>query len=389
MSTVPETLQRFRPTYAEIDLDAFASNIDSIRTFLPDGSRLIAVLKGDGYGHGAVPLAKVCSRHHVAMIAVSLLEEAIELHNAAIDCPILILGPLTHNQISIAADLQFSIGITGPEELGAVCSESRQLKKPIRIHVKLDSGMGRMGLVESDLPRVSAELRHAPFVQLDAIYTHFANASDPSDPYTETQIVNFTRMIRSLRDAGIHAPLHHLANSAATVRKLAMPGDFVRVGISLYGGEPLDLGETRLLPMMRWCTRVARLKTLPPGHGIGYATTFKTARETLVATLPVGYADGYNRLLSNNAEVLIRGKRCPVLGRVSMDLITVDVTDLDDVRIGDEVVLMGHQGKERISAEEIAARIGTISYEVFCAVSSRVPRVYESGGQVVVRSRFD
>jgi len=386
---VPETLQRFRPTYAEIDLDAFARNIDSVRTFLPDGSRLIAVLKADGYGHGAVPLAKVCSRHHVAMIAVSLLEEAIELHRAAIDVPILILGPLTHEQIGRAAELQFSIGVVGPEELGAVCAESRHLKKPIRIHLKLDSGMGRMGLVETDLPRVTVELSHAPFVQLDAIYTHFANASAPADPYTERQIVNFTRMIRSLRDSGVHVPLHHLANSAATVQRLTAPGDFVRVGISLYGGEPLDAGDSRLLPLMRWCTRVARLKALPPGHGVGYGTTFTTTRETLVATLPVGYADGYNRLLSNNAEVLIRGKRCRVIGRVSMDLLTVDVTDLDDVRIGDEVVLLGSQGEQRISAEEIAAKTGTISYEVFCAVSSRVPRVYESGGQVVVRSKFE
>jgi alanine racemase len=197
-------------------------------------------------------------------------------------------------------------------------------------------------------------------------------------------------MVETLRTLGVEAPLHHTANSAATMRGLIEPGGFVRVGIALYGGEAMDAGTTKLEPVMRWRTEIARLKTLPLGHAVGYGTTFWTPRETRLATLPVGYADGYDRLLSNNAEVLVRGRRAPIVGRVSMDLVTVDVTDVAGVAVGDEVVLLGAQGGDRITAEELAEKIGTISYEVFCNVSARVPRLYRTAGSPEhIRSRFN
>lgn len=368
MSTPPDSI---RPTWAEIDLGAFTRNVDAIVAGLPSGTRLIALLKANAYGHGAVELARRCSPDKVAMIGVALLEEALQLRDAGITLPILVLGPLSTTQIVTALERDITLGVPGPEELELVASIARD--RDVAIHLKLDSGMGRMGVVETELPRVVELLQSAPRLRVDALYTHFANASDPRDPFTEDQVARFNTLLETLKQAGITAPKHHSANSAATVRGI-VPGDFVRTGIALYGAEPLDVDSPRLEPVMRWRTAIARLKELPPGHAVGYGTTFVTKRPSLIATLPIGYADGYNRRLSNRGEVLVRGQRAPVVGRVSMDLVTIDVTGVDGAAAGDEVVLLG----DGITAEELAAKLDTISYEVFCNVGARVPRVYRS-----------
>src|ERR1044071_36884 len=360
-----------RPTWAEVDLGAFRSNVDAVARMLPERSRLIVVLKANAYGHGAVAMARACNHDRVAMLAVALLEEALELRAAGIALPILVFGPLMREQIAVAAEERIVVGIVGPEELACACGVARE--RDVAVHLKLDSGMGRMGVIESELPRAIELIRSAPRLRIDAIYTHYANASDPLDPFTQTQTENFQRMLAVLREAGVDAPAHHAANRAATMRGFVAPGDYARAGIVLYGGAPLDGGEA-LMPVLRWRTEIARLKTLPPGHGIGYGTTFHTTRESRIATLPVGYADGYSRLLSNNADVLVRGKRAPVVGRVSMDLVTLDVTAIPAAALGDEVILLGGD----IPAEEHAARTGTIAYEVFCRISARVPRIYKS-----------
>ncbi len=388
-------LEDFRPTWAEISLGAFERNIDAILSCLPAGTRLIALLKADAYGHGAVALAQRCSPDKVAMIGVALLEEALELRKAGIALPILVLGPLSETQVHAALDHDVTLGVPGPEELEHAVRVARERDVPI--HLKIDSGMGRLGVVETELPRVVELIRSAPRLRVDAIYTHFANASDPRDPFTDRQLARFQTLLETLRQAGVSAPLHHASNSAATMRGIA-PGDFVRIGLALFGANPLDdegagrraqgagAGDgdappaprplppapSRLEPVMRWRTEIARLKELPPGHAIGYGTTFFTSRSSRIATLPVGYADGYNRRLSNCGEVLVRGRRVPVVGRVSMDLVTIDVTDVPDAAVGDEVVLVG----DGITAEELAAKLDTISYEVFCNVSKRVPRLY-------------
>ncbi|HEY0159377.1 MAG TPA: alanine racemase [Thermoanaerobaculia bacterium] len=380
-------LEQQRPTWAEIDLRAFDRNVDAIASRLPSGTRLIALLKADAYGHGAVELARRCTPDRVAMIGVALLEEALELRRAGITLPLLVLGALNEEQVRIALEHDVTLGVPGPEALEAVAAVARE--RDVAIHLKLDSGMGRMGSVESELPRVVELLRSAPRLRVDAIYTHFANASDPRDALTDQQVANFDRMVETLRAAGIEAPRHHVSNSAGAMRGI-MHGDYVRTGIVLYGAAPLDTESTRLEPVMRWRTAIARLKELPAGHAVGYGATFHTRRTSRIATVPVGYADGYDRGLSNRGEVLVRGKRVPVVGRVSMDLVTIDVTDVEDVRAGDEVVLLGRQGGEEIAAEELAAKLDTISYEVFCGVSARVPRVYLDGETVVrVRTRFD
>jgi len=381
-----------RPTWAEIDLRAFDRNVASIASSLPSGVKLIAVLKANAYGHGAVELAQRCQPGKVAMIAVALLEEALELRRAGIALPILVFGPVTEAQVAIALDHQITLGVPGPEELQFVANVAKE--RDVAIHLKIDSGMGRMGVVETELPRVAELIQSAPRLRIDAIYTHLANASDPDDPFTNEQIARFDTLVETLREAGIDAPKHHLANSPATLRGIT-PGDFVRVGLALYGAQALECGSasyrlstatesplrgvtkavagaTALQSVLRWRTEIVRLKELPPGHAIGYGSTFRTARASRIATLPVGYADGYNRLLSNRGEVLVRGKRAPVVGRVSMDLVTIDVTDVPDASLGDEVVLLG----DEIAVEELARKLDTISYEVFCQISSRVPRVY-------------
>jgi alanine racemase len=341
-----------RPTWAEIDLGAFSHNVDAIVRSLPERSRLIAVLKADAYGHGAIELARRCTPGRVAMIATALLEEAVELRRAGIDLPLLVLGPLTREQIVMALDEKVTIGVAGPEELEDVCGIARE--RDVTIHLKLDSGMGRMGVTERELPRVVEMIRATPHLRVEAVYTHYASA-DEDDELTAAQGANFDRMLRL-----IDAPLHHVANSAATLRGIVRAGDSVRVGIALLGG------------VMRWRTEIMRLKDLPAGHAIGYGATFRTSRPSRIATLPVGYADGYDRLLSNRGEVVVRGRRAPVVGRVSMDLVTIDVTDIADASLGDEVELLGGT----ITAEELAAKTGTITYEVFCRISARVPRVY-------------
>jgi len=362
-----------RPTWADIDLAAFDRNVNAINARLPNGSRLIAVLKANAYGHGAIEIARRCTPDRVAMIATALLEESLALRNSGVTLPMLVLGPLSEAQIREAVKNDITIGVVGPEEL-----EAAARVEGVRVHLKLDSGMGRMGVVESELPRV-AEILRASRLKLDAIYTHLANADDANDPFTSEQIARFHTLVATLREAGIEAPLHHVANSAATMRGLIDPGDYVRVGIALFGAEAVP--GTRLEPVLRWRTEIARLKDLPPGHAIGYGTTFHTMRASRIATLPVGYADGYNRRLSNRGEVLVRGKRAPIVGRVSMDLVTIDVTGIADAELGDEVVLLGKQGlstqeNDEITVEELAAKLDTISYEVFCNISARVPRVY-------------
>lgn len=343
----------------------------------------MAVLKADAYGHGAVELARRCKPEQVAMISVALLEEALELRRAGIVLPILVLGPLDEPKVRIAIEYGITPGVPGPEELEAAVAVAKDAD--VAIHLKLDSGMGRMGVVESELPRVMDLIRSAPRLRVDAFYTHLANADDVRDPFTHDQIARFETLVETLREAGLSAPLHHVANSAATLRGIT-PGDFARVGIALYGVDD-DRG---LEPVMRWRTAIARLKELPPGHAIGYGTTFHTKRASRIATLPVGYADGYPRDLSNIGEVLVRGRRAPIVGRVSMDLVTIDVTDIDDVAIGDEVILLGRQGDDEIAVEELAAKLDTIPYEVFCGVGARVPRVFRDGGTVTrIRTRFD
>jgi alanine racemase len=368
-----------RPTVAEIDLGAVASNIRAVRSMIPAGSSLIAVVKADAYGHGSVEIARVCESEGVSMLAVALLEEALHLRSEGITLPILLFGAVDEHAVEKAIDHDVTLGVPSPETLRAIDSWSRSNRTEVPIHLKLDSGMNRVGLVEHDLRDAIERLANNPLLLLQGIYSHYASASDPDDPLNLEQETRFSQMLQVLKSHGITAPIHHFANSAAVVSGRVLEGDYVRVGLTLYGGEPLDSGDTRLRPAMRWTTRIERLKTIEPGEVVGYGGTWRARNRSTIATLPVGYADGYSRHFSNNGEVLLRGRRVPIVGRVSMDLVTIDVTTVPDAAVGDEVVLLGTQAEQSIRAEDLARRIGTIPYEIFTSVSIRVPRVYLRG----------
>ena len=277
MSTLRELRPTLRPTYAEVDLDRFEHNVDVIARSLPERARLVAVLKADGYGHGAIELAKRLTAERVAMIALALLEEALDLRRAGITLPMLVLGPLLGDQIGIALDNDITIGVIGPEELASVCAVARE--RDVAIHLKLDSGMGRMGVIESELSAVIEMIRATPRLGVEGIYTHFANADDDADPFTEVQVACYDRMLGVLRESGIDAPLHHSANSAATLRGLVRPGDFARVGIALYGPRRITIGTGTIEPVLRWRTEIVRLKELSgrPRHRLRHDVPHNSA----------------------------------------------------------------------------------------------------------------
>ena len=376
MSTDAERTIPSGVTRVEIDVAAFLRNVDAVRGMLPAGSRLIAMLGANAYGHGAVALARACTRHHVAMVAVSRLDEALALHQAAVDTPILVLGPMTAEEIELAAEYEIVIGVTGPEMLEEVAAVAKRGRRPVRIHLELDSGTGRLGLVETELAAAAELLAHAPFVQLDAFYSGYSTSGDVSSAHASFQTARFRDMVERLRAVGVTAPLEHMADSAATARSMVDPGSFARVGLLLFGGEPLAQGSCALEPVMRWSTRILRLKSLPPGSPVGDGAAFLTTRESRIATIPVGHADGYPFRLSGNADVLVRGRRAPVVGRISMNLASIDVTDVEDASFHDEVVLLGRQGDETITADELARQAGTVAHEIFCGAGRRTPRAY-------------
>ena len=382
-----DEVRRFRPTRVEIDAAALSHNIRRMKDLLPPSSRLVVVVKADGYGHGAVETSRVAEREGVPMVAVAILEEAIALREAGIEIPILCLGPIGFEGAREAVRLRITPGITGLDNLDAVASAVRDSNDPLDIHLKLDSGMGRMGLVSEDLHRVAKTL-DSTALRVAGIYTHYSNASTPDDPLNATQRLRFEQMLSTLDGLGVRAPVHHTANSAAIAAGLVREGEWARAGIAIYGGNPMDETELDgLRPVMRWSTAIARLKWLEEGEVVGYGKAFVTRRRTRVATLPIGYADGYHRSLSGRSEVLVHGLRAPVIGRVSMDLITIDVTEIENVSTGDEVVLLGRQGDGIITAEELARLAGTINYEIFTSVSKRVPRVWVTPRPGALESR--
>lgn len=382
-----DVLELMRPTFVEVDLGAWRRNLRAAQARLHGDSRLLPVLKADGYGHGAAMLARIAREESVPMVAVALLEEALELHAVVPDLPILILGPLRPAAAHAAIARGFRIGITGPETLSALVEASAGNEAVI--HLKLDSGMGRMGVIEQELDMVSGILRSHPHIRVEGLYTHFATADEREHPAYVSQQRRYAAMIERLAREGVVPRLRHVANSAAIWRADAPQSDMARAGLLLLGADVMTGEPSKLEPVLRWKTTIARLKEVTPGESVGYGHSWTATRPSRIATLPVGYADGYDRALSNRGTVLVRGQRAPVVGRVSMDLVTVDVTDVRDAAAGDEVILLGRQDGAEIPVEEIAGLTGTIAYEVFCAISARVPRLWlHEGREIAIGSRF-
>ena len=367
-----------RPTHAEIDLAALRHNYQTLRRQAGD-RQFLAVVKANAYGHGAVPVAECLQQAGAEFFGVALVQEGEELRRGGIVRPILVLGGVVPGDEAalLAADLTPAIfDLAGARRLDAAAAAAG---RRCRYHLKVDSGMGRLGFRPDDLPGVLQQLAALQHLEMEGVISHLALADEEEHPFTAVQVERFREAQRQICAAGFAPPLVHLSNSAG-IYALDLPEcNMVRAGIALYGGLPAEhLAGIDLQPVMSLRTAVAQLKALPAGAGVSYGHRFIAERPSLIAALPVGYADGYSRHLSNCGEVLVRGRRARVAGTVCMDWTMIDVSDIPGVAVGDTVTLLGSDGAERISAEEWAGRIGTISYEVFCLISRRVPRVYRN-----------
>ncbi len=367
-----------RPTVAEIDLKALAFNYCQIQKRLPKGVKILAVVKADAYGHGALPVSQTLERLGVEYLGVAIPEEGIELRRGGIKTPILILGGIYRGE----ADEIIKYGLTPVvfdlESLKALSRAGEKRGKKVKIHLKVDTGMGRLGVPFQEFPKFLEKIGRFPQIEVEGLLSHFALIHE-GEGYTEGQWEKFQKAIAMLRGVGLSCRYVHMANSGILTLFPHFSGNLVRPGIMIYGSYPSIEFQSliELKPVLTLKTHIHYLKSVPQGSKIGYGGTFTTKRESLIATLPVGYADGYSLQLSNQGEVLIKGKRAPIVGKVCMDFTMVDVTEVPKVGPGDEVILIGKQGRERITPEEIAGKIGSIPYEVLCLIGKRVPRIYK------------
>ncbi len=369
-----------RPTRAEIDLGALTRNLETLRAAAP-GVDVLAVVKADAYGHGATPVSRALEAGGVRFLGVALVEEGLVLREAGLRSDILVLGGAYEGGWAAMLEHRMIPVVFRHEHLTALDAAARARGMKARAHLKVDTGMGRLGALPADVPAFLEAARGCRGVDLEGLCSHFANADLADAALTAQQIARFRTALGQMRAAGFDPRWRHLSNSAGL---LALPEardgvemNLARPGLALYGLAPAPwLQPPRVLePVLSWKTAVVHVKAVPTGTPISYGSTWTAPRPSRIATLPVGYADGWSRLLSNRGAVLVRGRRAPIVGRVCMDLCMVDVTDVPGVEVGDEVVLIGRQGSEVQDAHQLAALEGTIAYDVLCAVGARVPRV--------------
>jgi len=364
-----------RPSWVEIDLDAAAGNIRAIRSMIGSQVALFAVIKADAYGHGAVAIARTALQNGADYLAVANIYEALELRDAGITAPILMLSYLPPEAARQAIQYQITATIYDLDLARAYDNTAREVGSKLRAHVKIDTGMGRLGVATEKTVLLFRHLAKLNNLEIEGVYTHLSTADDDLDYATE-QIRRFRDVVAPLRASGYSFRYLHAANSAATLRGADFHFNAVRVGLAMYGLSPspeVPIPEG-FRPVMSWKTVVAQVKTLHSGHPVGYGNTYRTHGEERIAVLPIGYADGFRRAPRNPGSVLIHGAFAPVIGRVSMEKTTINVTDIPDVTVGDEVVLLGRQGDNQITAEAIAENIGTINYEVVTTILPRVSR---------------
>ena len=373
------------PTWVEINLDAIVNNVKNIKKLIGEKKELMAVVKGNAYGHDILEVSSVVLNNGATRLAVARLEEGIFLRKAGITVPILILGLTLKQQAELLVSYNITPTVCEYEMIEKLSESAFKEGKIVKVHLKVDTGMGRIGIFPNHVLNFIKKLKVLKNVQIEGIFTHFSVADEKDKTYTEKQFRKFMEVLIVLEKEGIKIPVKHVGNSATLLDLPYMWLDLVRPGISMYGLYPSTEVQknVKLIPAHSFKTRIVFLKELFAGESIGYGRTYTTKKKrTVVASLPVGYADGYNRLLSNQGEVLVRGKRFPIIGRVCMDQCMIDITNLPQVEIGDEVVLWGRQGQEEITVEEIADKIGTINYEiVHMPDKKRVPKLFIKNGR--------
>ena len=382
--------------WAEIDLDAIANNVRAVRNVTSPHAKLIGVVKADAYGHGAVQVAECLIENGADMLAVSQIDEALQLRLSGVECPILILSDAEPERAEELIKYSITQTVFAPEMAASISEAAVKTGRKAIVHVKIDSGMGRVGFraEEPETVKKIIDIARLPNIEIEGIFTHFAVSDEAGGgKYTQKQFGAFMSVCEALKREGLDIPLKHAANSAAILRFPEMHLDAVRAGIILYGMYPSQASKEaceqmhpgfELKPAMSFKAKITAVKRVPAGTYLSYGCTYSTETESVIATVPVGYADGYARSLGGRAEVLIHGRRAPVRGRVCMDQCLVDVTGLADsgieVKAGDEAVLFGAQGNECVSPEELAALENTINYEIICSLSKRIPRKFIRNG---------
>ena len=366
-----------RPTVARISLSALSHNYEEVMR-RAGGRKVLAVVKAQAYGHGLVPVARHLLGQGAHMLGVALVEEGRQLREAGIEAPILVMGPVFPEQADAVVAWRLTPALSNSTVARALAEAARRRSVRIAVHVKVDTGMSRTGVSPEAATDLVQELMALEGIVVEGLMTHFADADLRDKAFAAQQMEQFEKLLKVLADRGIDIPLRHAANSAAILDYQRALFTMVRPGLMLYGYDPVEgnASGVDLQPVLSLLTKIFLLKKLPPGTPVSYGRTFVTGRESLIATIPIGYADGFSRSLSNCGEALVRGVRAPVAGRVCMDMTMLDVTDVPGVREGDEVVLIGSSGSERITAADLAAKTGTIPYEVLCGISARVPRVF-------------
>jgi alanine racemase len=367
------------PTYATVNLAALAHNLSCIKRYLSPDCEVMAIVKANAYGHGAEDTARALARQGVGRFAVSSLDEGIALRQAGISASVVVLGALFEEQVSDLVAHQLTPVVSGGHILPSLAKAARSHPAPYPIHLKVETGMGRLGFSPEELlSLLDNPLLRSP-LQVEGMMTHLADADGKDSTFTERQLGAFRNMVEQIRQRGFTIPLVHAANSAAIVRFPGAHFSLVRPGIMLYGYHtlPATVPPPDLKPVLSLHTTIVQLRNIPQGGTVSYNGTFVATRPTRIAVLPIGYADGYSRQLSHRGSVLIRGRRAPIIGLVCMDMIMVDVTDITQLQVGETVTLIGQQGGESIWADEVAGWIDTIPYEILCGIGSRVPRLYE------------
>lgn len=363
-----------RPTWAEVSLENLAFNFKQVKALLSSGVKVMACVKADAYGHGLLPVAKKLQEEGVDYLSVASIDEGIRLREGGIHLPILVLGIILEKDIDALIRYGLSQTICDRSLAESINTQAGKSKKKINVHIKIDTGMGRLGVLHKEALSFVKTVKKLKNVNIEGIFTHLSLA-DVNRDYTLHQINLFNGLVEKLNKSGIRIPLIHAANSLGVIGYKESHFNMVRPGLVIYGLYPDEFVDLELKPVLSLKTKIVYSKKVPAGYGISYGYTYVTKKETTIVNLPIGYGDGYPRNLSNLAPVLIKGKRFKISGRVCMDQIMVDVGSLE-VETGDEVVLIGSQGRSRISAEELAALSATIAYEIVCGLGSRIPRVY-------------
>ncbi|RKD30070.1 alanine racemase [Thermohalobacter berrensis] len=382
-----DTLEKVRPVWAEINLDNLIHNLNEVKRIVKEGTLITAVVKADAYGHGSIMAAKTFLENGADRLAVATLSEAIELRNNGINAPILILGYTPTSQAEEVVSNNIIQTVYTFEHAKKISKAAKKLDKTGKIHIKIDTGMSRIGFKpnESTINDI-IKITELDNIEIEGIFSHFAVADEKDKTFTEKQFQKFNWLVESLEDKGIVIPIKHISNSAATIDLPDYNLNMVRPGIMLYGLYPSDevnKEKVKLKPAMTLKTHISHVKQVSEGTGVSYGLTFTTDKKSTIGTLPIGYADGFTRLLSNKTEVAIKGKRAPIIGRICMDQSMVDLTDIERVKPGDEVIIMGDGKDNSPHIDEIAKILGTINYEVVCMVSRRVPRVYIKNDKIV------